>query len=346
MASRVLALVVMALAITPAFAQSHKTTAAKKEQPAARQESAAAGDPVVARVNGEPIFRSDLEALRATLLPQMQNEPANQLYPKLLDQRVALELVSQAARKEKLQDDPRVRKMMALDEENILQNAYFEGMLHKEITEAKLKEQYQQYLKTHPAEEEVHARHILVPTEAEAKQIIEQLKKGADFAKLASEKTTDPSGKASGGDLGYFTKKDMVPEFAKAAFALKPGQFTLTPVKTQFGWHIIKSEDRRMGKPPTYAQIAPQLARQMEQEIYTARVKQLAAASKIEVFNPDGSKPQPAPVASAPKAEAAPAAAPAAGQPQLLPFDNGTPGEPPPSAGPPTLAPATEGLGK
>jgi peptidyl-prolyl cis-trans isomerase C len=355
MASRALVLLVLALVLSPALAQTPKPVPAdKKEQPAQKAETPAPqGDPIVARVNGSPIFRSSLEALKATLPPQlMQQTPPDQLYSKLLQQQIALELVSQAARKEKLDQQRQVKEVMALREQQTLQDAYFDGLLKADITEAKVRQRYDAYIKTNPAGEEVHARHILVPTEAEAKEIIQQLKKGADFSKLASEKTTDPAGKASGGDLGYFTQNDMVPEFAKAAFALKPGEFTQAPVHTQFGWHVIKVEDRRAGKAPTYEQLAPRLAQEMSQEIYTQKVEALAKEAKVEVFNPDGSKREPPPTeGAAPSAGAAPptTAAPVAQapqQPQLLPLDNGTPDAPAPTAGPPTLAPATQGLGK
>ena len=357
MASRALTgLILLCLSVTPAFAQSAaspaKKEAPKKAAPAAA--AAPAGDPVVARVNGAVIHRSDLDAMRANLSQQAQQMPPDQLYPRLLDQLIALDLAAEAARKAKMNDDPRVKQMLALNEDELLANAYFAEIAKKEVTEAKLREKYDEYIKQAAPHEEVHARHILVPTEDEAKAIIDQLKKGADFSKLASEKTTDPAGKASGGDLGYFGEKDMVPEFAQAAFALKPGQFTQTPVKTQFGWHVIKVEDRREAKPPTYEEIAPQIARQMAQEIADARIKELAATAKIEVFNADGTPAKVGPAAT-PQASAAPpatssaaaAAAPApAGQPQMLPLQNGTPGEPPPASGPPQLAPSTQNLGK
>ena len=214
----------------PLLAQSQKpaSQAAKKEQPGASKsepkKAEAGADPVVARVNGTPVYRSDLEALRASLPPQIQQQPAQQLYPKLLEQEVAMQLIMQSARKEKLTDDPRVKKMTALAEAQVLQDAYFDGIMRKEITEPKLRARYDQTIKASPPHEEVHARHILVATEDEAKQIIEQLKKGADFAKLAAEKTTDPAGKGSGGDLGYFSESDMVPEFAESGLCPEAGR--------------------------------------------------------------------------------------------------------------------------
>ena len=347
----IVAFLITCLAVLPAMAQTpKKEPPAKKDAPAAQKKAPAgdvAGDnPVVARVNGVAIYRTDLTALRSRLPPQVQQQPPEQLYPRLVDQLVALQLVAQSARKMKLNEEPNVKTMTMLADEEILQDAYLDNIMRKEITEAKLRERYDQQIKTMPAHDEVHARHILVPTEDQAKALIEELKKGADFAKLASDKTTDPSGKNSGGDLGYFSQTDMVPEFAAAAFALKPGEFTQTPVKTQFGWHVIKVEDRRAAKAPTYEQIAPQLARQMSQELYGQKVKELASTAKIEVFNADGSKPPPAPSAAAPTQAPTAAAAPTAGEPQLLPMQNGTPNGPASASHPPTLSPATQNLGK
>src|SRR5579885_3150015 len=315
------ALLLLCLAALPAVAQgqkkepAHKEPAHKKEAPAEKAAPAPANDPVVARVNGTALYRSDLMALHATLPPQVQQQPMDKLYPRLVDQLVAMTLVAQTARKAKVNEEPAVKKMTMIADEQILQDAYFNAMMKKELTED------------------------------EAKAIIAELKKGADFAKLASEKTTDPAGKASGGDLGYFTENEMVPEFAKAAFALKKGEFTQTPVKTQFGWHIINVEDRREAKPPTYQEAAPQIARQMAQELYAAKVKELASTATIEVFNADGSRPTPS--AAAPPAAQGPATAAApVGGPTLLPLENGSPGSPPPVGGTPTLAPATKDLGR
>jgi peptidyl-prolyl cis-trans isomerase C len=339
------ALLVVGVGALPAGAQgTHRESAAHKKEAAAKHETLSADDPVVARVDGKEIHRSDILALEATLPAQYQHQPFDQLYPHLVEQMIALTLVAREARKDKIADELPVKRMIALNEKQVLQDAYFNGIMKKEITEAKLRARYDEYVKTAPQRVEVHARHILVPTEAEAKAIIAELNKGADFATLAKEKTTDPAGKASGGDLGYFTENEMVPAFAKAAFALKKGQFTETPVKTQFGWHVIKVLDRREAKVASYEEMAPKLAQQMSQAIYTKKVKELAAEAKIVVYNADGSArtppppPPPAPAALPPPTISA--------APQLVPADNGTPSAPPPMSGPPTLAPGTEGLGK
>jgi peptidyl-prolyl cis-trans isomerase C len=312
------------LVAVPAAAQ-------RKEAPQNAPAAAASGDPVVARVNGTALHRSQLQVLQALLPPEIQKQPMEQLYPRLVNQLVNITLVAQAARKDKLADDPTVKTRIEFATDQVLEQAYFGAMMKKEISEAKLHARYEQYIKSSPNQEQVEARHILVPSEEEAKAVIAELNKGADFATVARDKTTDAAGKASGGDLGWFSRQDMVKEFADAAFKLKKGEYTKTPVKTQFGWHVIKLEDRREGTPPTYEQMAPKLAQEMAQEVGNARLKELASASKIEVFRPDGSPIPPQPPAAAPGAA-----------PPLAGVESGGP----PALGVPRLAPATQDLGQ
>ena len=318
------------LAAAPAFAQPHKPA-----PKATAGEARGAGDPIVARVNGQVLHRSDLELALRGAPAEIQREPLQKVYPQLLNSMVNATLLAQAGRKAKVDQNPLVKEQLAAAENEAIADAYVASLARTQITEAKLRQAYDQYAKEAPQTEEVHARHILVPTEQEAKDIIEQLKKGADFATLAKEKTTDPSGKANGGDLGYFTKQDMVPAFANAAFALKPGEFTQTPVHTQFGWHVIKVEDRRAGKAGTYQQVAPEIAQQMTQQIVGNKLQELRGAGKIELFGPDGK----AIAAAAPARQAAPAqrgASPA--QQPVAPTLNLSGGGAPMA---PTLSPAT-----
>jgi peptidyl-prolyl cis-trans isomerase C len=148
---------------------------------------------------------------------------------------------------------------------------------------------YDEAIKQMAPEEEVHARHILVATEDEAKAIIAELKKGADFATLAKEKSKDP-GAAEGGDLGWFTKDQMVPEFAEVAFKLQKGQIS-DPVHTQFGWHIIKVEDRRTKPTPTFDQVKAQIENYVSHRAQAQFVDNLRHSARIERFD------QPAPAA-------------------------------------------------
>jgi peptidyl-prolyl cis-trans isomerase C len=270
-------------------------------------------DPVVATVNGQPIRLSELEIAQQALPQQYRNMPLQAVFPALLDRIVDSKLVVQEGKKNKVTDDPAFKKRMAFVEDQVLQDFWIQREVARKVTQEKLQQRYEERLKSMPAEEEVHARHILVSTEDEAKAIIAELKKGAAFDKLAKEKSTDKASGAEGGDLGWFKKSDMVKEFADAAFALKKDELTETPVKTQFGYHVIKVEDRRKAPPPAFEELADQLREEMAREAVTAQLDQLRSGAKIEKFNMDGSKVEAAPAKpAAPAAPAAPGRPPAA----------------------------------
>lgn len=277
--------------------------------PAAPPPAAAkpAGDPVVAKVGDQEVHLSDLSAAAQALPAEMRGLPPGMLYPLLLNQAIDRIALIEMARKQGLDKDPAVQAEMRRAADQALQTALVTRVIGPQLSEAAIKARYDRDIAGKPGEEEVHARHILVASEAEAKKIIAELDKGADFAKLAKEHSTDP-GAADGGDLGFFKKGDMVPEFADAAFALKPGEYTKTPVKSQFGWHIIKVEARRQGKPPTFEQAHDELRQQMISEDMKKLLAEAHQGLKVEKFNPDGSKPNPLD-------SAAPAPAPAPAKP-------------------------------
>ncbi len=268
-------------------------TTSLSAQPAPAQNTAAKGDdPVVARVNGKELHRSDVALAQRSLPEQYQQVPLPQIYPMLLDQLVSGMLIAEAGRKDKLADDPEVKRRTARLEDRVIQEIYINRAVEAAATDKKLHEQYDKFVKAQPANEEVSARHILVATEDEAKAIIVDLGKGADFATLAKQKSTDPA-KDTGGDLGFFTRDSMVPEFADAAFKLGKGEYTKTPVHTQFGWHIIKVEDRRTAAPPSFEDSKDELTNEVAREVITAKVKALKDGAKVETFALDGS-PMPA----------------------------------------------------
>jgi peptidyl-prolyl cis-trans isomerase C len=284
----------------PAAQGAPKPPAAKPAAPAAQPLK----DPVVAMVNGQPVRLSELEVAQQSLPQQYRNMPLQAVFPALLDRIIDSKLVVQEGKKSKVNEDPAFKKRMAFVEEQVLQDFWIQREIARKVTAEKLQQRYEERLKSMPSEEEVHARHILVATEDEAKAIIADLKKGTAFDKLAKEKSTDKASGAEGGDLGWFKKSDMVKEFADAAFALKKGELTETPVKTQFGYHVIKLEDRRKAPPPAFEELADQLREEMSREAVTAQLDQLRSGAKIEKFNMDGSKPE----AAAPAKPAAPAA--------------------------------------
>ncbi len=253
---------------------------------------AAEKDPVVAVVNGSDIHLSEVVEFQRNLPPQVAQAP----FPAILEVLINNRLITDAARKEGLQRDPEVKREVKLAEEGAMRRAWLTKKVRSDITDEALKAQYDQLVATFKPEEEVRARHILVSTEDEAKQVISDLKSGANFEDVAKAKSKDPSAQKNGGDLGFFTKSEMVPAFADAAFALKVGEVSPEPIKTQFGWHIIKVEERRKTTPPTFEQAKPVLREQMSEKIAQQMVGELRAKAKIKTFNPDGS-PATAPAA-------------------------------------------------
>ncbi|MBF5094000.1 peptidylprolyl isomerase [Azospirillum sp. INR13] len=273
---------------------------------------AAPADPVVARVNGEELHKSDVSRMVSQLPPQVQQMPIEMIYPAVIDQLVSGKLVSSAGYKAGLADSAEVKDEIKRAEERAVQRAYIQKEIKARITPDAMQKAYQDFLKENPAQEEVKAAHILVEKEDEAKAIIAQLKKGGDFAKLAKEKSKDAAAAAQGGDLGYFTKDAMVEPFANAAFAMKPGEISKEPVKTQFGYHIIKVEDKRAQPQPTLDEVKPQLEQTLSKDIVTALVEELRGKATIETFQLDGSpmpkeEPAAAPATPAPAAPATPA---------------------------------------
>jgi peptidyl-prolyl cis-trans isomerase C len=268
-------------------------------QPAAKPPAAAAApatkDPVVATVNGQPIRLSELEVAQQSLPQQYRSMPLQAVFPALLDRIIDSKLVVQEGKKTKITEDAAFKKRLAFVEEQVIQDYWIQREIAKKVTAEKLRQRYEEKLKSLPSEEEVHARHILVATEDEAKALIAEIKKGVAFDKLAKEKSTDKASGAEGGDLGWFKKSDMVKEFADAAFELKKGAMTETPVKTQFGYHVIQVEDRRKAPPPAYEELADQLREEMAREAVTAQLDLMRSGAKVEKFNIDGSKPDVAP---------------------------------------------------
>ncbi len=282
-ASLSLAITLTAAAQTPAPAP-----AAPAAPPASTSGGAASADPVVAKVGSDEVHASDVAAAASGLPEQLRAMPPQVLYPMLLDQLIDRQAIVIAARKDGLQKDPAVEKQIARATDLALQNALLSREIGPTLNDEAIKARYEGDFAGKPGAEEAHAAHILVPTEAKAKEIIQKLAKGASFETLAKENSTDPSAKGNGGDLGYFKKGDMLPEFSEAAFALKPGQVTQAPVKTQFGWHVIKLLDLRTAPPPPLDQVRDQVRQSLIQEGVARVLTQAKAGLAIEKFNQDG----------------------------------------------------------
>jgi peptidyl-prolyl cis-trans isomerase C len=255
-------------------------------------------DPVVARVNGVDIRDSDLAFAEEEIGGNMPSIPPEQKRDYLINYLVDVIVLSQAAEKQKLDDRPDVKHRLAFDHSRLLMEALLQDAGKAALSDEAEHKLYDEAIKQVKAEEEVHARHILVVSEDEAKAILAQLKGGADFIVLAKEKSKDPGSAESGGDLGYFTKEQMVPEFAEVAFKLGKGQLS-DPVKTQFGWHIIKVEDRRTKPTPTFEQVKPQIENYIAHRAQAELVENLRKTANVERLDkpptPDASLNPPAP---------------------------------------------------
>ena len=286
---KISALALMAgLAAPAAFAQS---TPAK---PAAAAPAPQA-DPVVAAVNGMKIHFSDIQADAQDIPPQMQQMPPNQLFPILVSQEIDRKALLIAAKKEGLEKDPAVAAAMAAAADVKLENAYVQKHIASAVSPAAVQAEYNKDYAGKPGPDQIDARHILVKTQAEAQAIIDQLNKGADFATLAKKDSIDP-GAANGGELGWFSQDEMVPAFADAAFALAPGQYTKTPVQTQFGWHVILCEGKRKAPTPALADVQAQIRQTLADNAIKATLADVRSKVKVEVYNADGTAaPQAAP---------------------------------------------------
>ncbi len=304
-------------ALAQAQAPAPTAPPAPAAAPAAAPTAAApAPDKVVARVGGDPIYASELAEAAQGLPEELRGMPQQMLYPMLLDQLVDRHAIVLAARKQGLEKDPAVQKAVARATDLAMQNALLSREIVPTLTDDAIKARYDRDYASKPGEEEVHAAHILVADEDKAKAIIKQVKAGGDFEKLARENSTDPSAKGNGGDLGFFKKTDMLPEFANAAFSLKPGEITETPVKTRFGWHVIKLLERRTAPPPALDTVRDEIRQSLIQEGVTKVLTQAKAGLTVEKFNQDGTPMTDSPAAApaAPGTTPTPASAPTPGK--------------------------------
>jgi len=250
-------------------------------------------DPVVAKVHGTDIRQSDLAVAEeeAGQIPPMSPD-AKQDY--LVQFMADMILVSKAAEDKKLGDTPEFKKKLTFARNKLLMEALLVSSGKEALTEDAMRKVYEEAVKQMGEEKEVHARHILIraapgdekaskEAEDKIKAIIVRLNKGEDFAKVANELTEDPSGKANGGDLGFFSKEQMVPEFSDTAFGLEKGKIS-GPVKTQFGWHVIKTEEIRVKPQPKYEEVKPQIEQYVTRKAQAEMVTKLRAQSPVEKF--------------------------------------------------------------
>jgi peptidyl-prolyl cis-trans isomerase C len=243
-------------------------------------------DPVVATVAGVEIRASELTLAEGDLDPQFARLPDEQRRVAALAAVIDIKTLARKAEAEKLDQTDEFKKLMEFQRDRALHNAIFKSTVVDPVSDADLKARYEKEIAATPAEEEISARHILLETEEEAKAVIAELETGKDFAELAKEKSTGPSA-AQGGDLGFFTKGRMVPEFEAAAFTLQAGEYAKEPVKTQFGWHVIKVEERRETAAPAFEEVSDQVRQVVMRERYAELIRAARSETEIEVLDAD-----------------------------------------------------------
>ena len=235
-----------------------------------------------ATVNGKVIKQSWVDFITKDAQARGQ-KPSDGMKNAIINELVGSELAYQEAQKQGLDKDPDFKTSSELANRKMLVNVFLQDFMKKNpVTEADTKAAYEDY-KKELGDKEYSARHILVKTEAEAKDVLAQLKKGDDFAKVAKEKSLDPGSKEKGGDLGWFSPAGMVKPFSDAVTSLKKGETTSAPVQTQFGWHIIKLVDTRPAQVPSYDKVKDGLERTLQQRKLEKMMIGLKEKAKIDV---------------------------------------------------------------
>lgn len=242
---------------------------------------AAAQNKVLAKVNGEAITEADVAMAAEDVATEYPNLPPQGIKDLTLDFLIEMKIVAQKAKAEKIDQTDDFKRRIAYVQQRVMMQQLLLREAKQVASDQALKKYYDEQIGQVKPVEEVRARHILVEGEEDAKKIAARLKGGEDFAKIAKEASKDPGSGAEGGDLGFFTKDRMVPEFAEAAFAMKPGEVS-QPVKSQFGWHVIKLEERRQKPLPTFDQVKDRIAQALAAKAQTDYLQGLRAAAKIE----------------------------------------------------------------
>lgn len=249
----------------------------------------AGADPVVGSVDGHLIYLSELGRATQALPENLRDLPFDMLFPVLLDRMIDHESLVLMARRKGLDEDVAVKREIQAATDRILEGAYLGTVATPLVTEAAILARYNKQYANRPATEEVRARHILVSTEEEARDLLAKLRSGADFPDLAKQYSKDPDG-ARGGDLGFFRREQVWPTFADLAFSLQPGQLGPAPIHNEFGWHVIKVEERRLVAAPSYSEIHEAIRQDLLQQAVQETIDQARAQMTIHRFNLDGSE--------------------------------------------------------
>ena len=241
-------------------------------------------DIVVATVDKEKIYLEEVMRLVEQLPKEFKDKPLETYFSDIINDIIDTKLAAKIAKSENLMLEPKIANNMEIASNRVLAEAWISKKIKEKITEKEIKSAYDTFIADKKSREEISVKHILVKEEKEAINIINELENGADFSDLAKEKSIGPSG-PSGGDLGYFTKGEMVPAFENAAFSLEIGTFTSKPVQTQFGWHVIILQDKRFAKPPKFAEVEIQIRQNLINQNLALIFEKLRSKAKINVKN-------------------------------------------------------------
>ncbi|WP_159712664.1 peptidylprolyl isomerase [Geminicoccus flavidas] len=282
------------LLATSALVHAQESAPAPAEAQGQAAPATPAGDPVVARVNGEEIRRSDVQRFQESLPEQYRSMPLEMVFDPLLNRVIDTRLLAEKAEADGIAAEPAVQAKVQEAQQGILRDE----LLRRAVDAATAPEQLQAAFDAAKGEdgfalEEVRAAHILVETPEAAKEIIARLDKGEAFAEVAKSMSKDPGSAQQGGELGWFTRDKMVPEFSAAAFAMEPGSYSKEPVQSQFGYHVILLEEKRT-REPSLEEMREELFQENARKAIEETVADAREGVTIEKFNPDGSAPAPA----------------------------------------------------
>ena len=251
------------------------------------------GNPVVAKIGGRDVKRMDVFNFMQTLPAETRQLPMQQLFPLVQNQLINMAIIKEKAEKANMDNDPLVKQQLEEAKKNIVPAVYLQRQVENNLTDERLKKAYDQYTANFPKAQEAQARHILVDDEKLAKDLIKKLDGGASFEELAKENSKDSTAK-DGGLLAYFVQAEVVPEFGAAAFEQEIGAISKKPIKTQFGYHIIKVEDRRERQPETFEKAKPFLAAQLRNVVTNEVLMNFRKKAGVEIFDINGESIEPA----------------------------------------------------
>ena len=248
---------------------------------------AAGDDTVIAVVNGDKIMKKDVMAAMKKL-PVQAGKDTDKIFPLVVDEIINEKLIDDATTAAKIEQSDDYKRQLDALKSQLAKQLYVEKFLKEKVSDKAVKAEYAKFKKENEGREEVHAKHLLVKTEEEAKQAIKDLDDGAKFEDLVKQRSSDTASAANGGDLGWFAEEDMLPEFSKAAFALKPGSYTKEPVKTRFGYHVILVLDKRARQVPPIESVGDAIRKKLTQDAVKELVDQLRSKAQIKMFDMNG----------------------------------------------------------